>query len=182
MINKSFSKGDMLDIMREFNIDIPNSNNMDKLQLSVKLWAYINNEPEINSNSEIYDIKNKEELLNYLSNKNPEKLLSVKEKTKLMTFCKEVIVYCNNGFNIDCSSFNSIEEIHIPCKDIAIHADIPSVRRAIKLLNNDPKLKDKIKPIISNKVKKQLELKKKHKVKRYYGLISKQGSFIVSFD
>ena len=71
MINKSFSKGDMLDIMRQFNIDIPNSNNMDKFQLSVKLWAYINNQPEIKSDTDIYDIKNKKELLYYLSNKNP---------------------------------------------------------------------------------------------------------------
>ena len=34
MINKSFSKGDMLDIIRHFNLDIPNSNTMDKLKLS----------------------------------------------------------------------------------------------------------------------------------------------------
>ena len=43
MINKSFSKGDMLDIIRQFNLDIPNSNNMDKLKLSITLWSYVNN-------------------------------------------------------------------------------------------------------------------------------------------
>jgi hypothetical protein len=182
MINKSFSKGDMLDIIREFNLDIPNCNNMDKIKLSIILWSHINNLKELQSDTEIYNIKNKEELINYLSNQNPDKILSVKEKNKLMTFCKEVIVYCNNGYNIEYSSFNSVEEIHIPCRDIALHGDIPSVRRAIRLLNNDPKLKEKIEPIISNKMKKTLELKKKHKVKRYYGLISKTGSFIVSFD
>lgn len=114
MINKSFSKGDMIDIIREFNLDIPNNNNMDKIQLSVKLWAYINNMKELETESEIYNLKTKEELLNYLSNHNPDKLLSVKEKTKLMNFCKEVIVYCTNGYNIEYSSF----KIPIPPKRV----------------------------------------------------------------
>ena len=99
-----------------------------------------------------------------------------------MTFCKEVVVYCNNGYNLDCSIFNSTEEIFIPMNDIAKHGDIPSVRRAIRLLNKDPKLKDNIKPILSNKMKREIEKKKNKKVKTYYGLISKQGSFTITFD
>ena len=182
MINKSFSKGDMLDIIRQFNLDIPNSNNMDKLKLSITLWSYVNNLKDIQPDTEIYLIESKEELIKYLAGHNPDKLLSVKDKTKLMNFCKEVIIYCNNGYNIECSSFNIIEEIHIPTRDICIHGDIPSVRRAIRLLNNDPNLKDKIEPIISNKMKKQIEVKKKKKVKNYYGLISKSGDYIVTFD
>jgi hypothetical protein len=67
-------------------------------------------------------------------------------------------------------------------KDISVHGDIPSVRRAINLLNKDPNLKEKIEPVISNKVKKQLEKKKKKKIKRYYGLIVKEGSFVVEFN
>jgi len=90
MINKSFSKGDMLDIIRQFNLDIPNSNNMDKLKLSITLWSYVNNLKDIEPDREIYLIENKEELLKYLSEHNPDKLLSVKEKGKLMNFCKRL--------------------------------------------------------------------------------------------
>ena len=115
-------------------------------------------------------------------NKNPNKLLSVKEKSKIMRFSKEVVVYCNNGYNVDMSVFNDFEEIEIQLRDISKYGDIPSVRRAIKLFNNDPKLKNKIEPIISNKVKRELEIKKKNKIKRYYGLVYKKGSFIVTFD
>lgn len=182
MINKSFSKGDMLDIIHRFNIDIPNCNTFDKLKLSITLWSYINNAKEIIADNEIYMINNKEELLEFLSNQNPDKILSVKEKKKIMTFCKEVVVYCNNGYNLDCSIFNSTEEIFIPMNDIAKHGDIPSVRRAIRLLNKDPKLKDNIKPILSNKMKREIEKKKNKKVKTYYGLISKQGCFTITFD
>ena len=182
MINKSFSKGDMLDIIQRFGIDIPNCNTFDKLKLSICLWTYINNAVEILPDTEVYMINNKEELLKYLSNQNPDKLLSVKEKNNLMSFCKEVIIYCNNGYVLDCSIFNSIEEIYIPMRDLAVHGDIPSIRRAIRLLNNDPKLKNQITPTISNKMKKQIETKKKKKVKHYYGLISKRGSFNITFD
>ncbi len=67
-------------------------------------------------------------------------------------------------------------------KDISIYGDIPSVRRAIRLINLDPKIKERIEPVISNKMKRILESKNKKKVKKYYGLISKHGSFTVSFD
>tara|TARA_R110001592_G_scaffold278672_1_gene545959 strand:+ start:684 stop:1232 length:549 start_codon:yes stop_codon:yes gene_type:complete len=182
MINKTFSKGDLLEIISTFGIDIPNANNLDKLRLSIMLWSELGNLSEIPEDNEIYMIKNLSELKAYLQKKNPDKILSVKQKQRIMRFCKEIIVYCNNGFNLDCSIFNSYEEIYIPTSDISIHGDIPSVRRAIGLLNKDPNLKDKITPVISNKMKRQLEKKKNKKIKTYYGLISKQGSFVLTFS
>lgn len=182
MINKTFSKGDLLEIISIFGIDIPNANHMDKLRLSITLWSELNNLEKIPEDNEIYMIKNLSELKEYLQKPNPDKILSVKQKQKIMRFTKEVIVYCNNGFNLDYSIFNSYEEIHIPMTDISIHGDIPSVRRSIKLLNEDPNLKEKIVPIISNKMKKQLEKKKNKKVKTYYGLIRKEGNFIIEFN
>ena len=182
MINKTFSKGDMLEIISTFGIDIPNANHMDKLRLSIALWSELGNLSEVPEDNEIYMIKNLSELKQYLQNSNPDKVLSVKQKQKIMRFCREVIVYCNNGFNLDYSIFNSYEEIHIPMKDISIHGDIPSVRRAIKLLNNDTNLKEKIEPIISNKMKKQLEKKNKKKVKIVYSLIRKEGEFLIDFN
>jgi hypothetical protein len=182
MINKTFSKGDLLEIISTFGIDIPNANNLDKLRLSIMLWSELGNLSEIPEDNEIYMIKNLSELKEYLQKKNPDKILSVKQKQRIMRFCKEIIVYCNNGYNLDCSIFNSYEEIYIPTSDISIHGDIPSVRRAIGLLNKDPNLKEKITPVISNKMKRQLEKKKNKKIKTYYGLISKHGSFVLTFS
>ncbi len=182
MINKTFSKGDMIEVIRAYNIDIPNFATMDKATLSMKLWSELCDIETLPPETEIFNISNIEELKQYLMNKNPHKSLSVKNKNKLMRFCKEVIVYCNNGYNVDMSIFHDYVEIEMQMKDIAKYGDIPSVRRAIKLFNKDPKLKEKIEPIISNRIKKELELKKKHKVKRYYGLVIKDGTFTVCFD
>ena len=182
MINKTFSKGDMIEVIRAFNIDIPNFASMDKSTLSMKLWAELCSIESIQPETEIFNISNIEELKTYMINKNPNKILSVKEKNKLMRFCKEVIVYCNNGYNVDMSIFNDFIEIELQIKDISKYGDIPSVRRAIKLFNKDPKLSEKVQPIISNRIKQQLELKKKNKVKKYYGIIVKHGCFEISFD
>lgn len=182
MINKTFSKGDMIEIIRAFNIDLPNFNTMDKSTLSMKLWAELCSLEYVPAENDIFNISDIEELKLYLMNKNPNKLLSIKEKNKIMKFCKEVIVYCTNGYNVDMSVFNDFIEIDLQLRDIAIHGDIPSVRRAIRLFNKDPNIKEKIDPIISNRVKKELELKKKYKVKTYYGLISKKGEFLISFE
>jgi|TARA_R110000782_G_scaffold81202_1_gene160532 hypothetical protein len=181
MINKTFSKGDLLEIISNFGIDIPNANNMDKLRLSIFLWSELGNLKEITADNEIYMIQNLQGLKDYLQKPNPDKILTVKQKQTIMRFCREVIVYCNNGYNIDCSIFKSREEIYIPMKDLSIHGDIPSVRRAILLLNKDVELKEKIKPIISNRMIKLLDKKKNKKVKTYYGLIHKSGNYTVVF-
>ena len=182
MINKTFSKGDMIEVIRAFNIDIPNFASVDKSTLAMKLWAELCSIDSIQPETEIFNISDIEELKLYMINKNPNKLLSVKEKNKLMKFCKEVIVYCNNGYNIDMSVFNDFTEIEIQIRDICKYGDIPSVRRAIRLFNKDPKLNEKITPIISNRIKREMEIKKKNKVKTYYGIIIKSGSFEINFD
>tara|TARA_R110000803_G_scaffold210827_1_gene284021 strand:+ start:9441 stop:9989 length:549 start_codon:yes stop_codon:yes gene_type:complete len=182
MINKTFSKCDMCDIIRAFNIDIPNYTSMDKSMLSMKLWDELCCIESIEPEQEVYCISTIADLKEYLTHKNPSKVLTVKEKSKVMNFCKEVIVYCNNGYSIDMSIFTTYEEIDIQLRDIAVHGDIPSVRRAVRLFNGDPKIKDHIHAVISNRVRRELEVKKKKKVKHYYGLIRKEGHYVVSFD
>ena len=100
MIDKTFSKGDLLEIISRFNIHVPGCNTLDKLRLSIMLWSEINNLQFIPEDNEIYMIKNVQELKTYLTKPNPDKLLTIKQKQKIMRFCKEVIVYCNNGYNL----------------------------------------------------------------------------------
>ena len=64
---------------------------------------------------------------------------------------------------------------------IAKFPEIPSVRKAIDLVNNDPKIRDKIEMIIPRRIKKQLE-KRKAVNQTNIPLYIKKGEFIVSFD
>ena len=59
MINKTFSKCDMCDIVRTFNIDIPNYTSMDKSMLSMKLWDELCCIESIEPELEVYCIYKK---------------------------------------------------------------------------------------------------------------------------
>ena len=100
-----------------------------------------------------------------------------------MELSKYIIIYCENNFYLSHSPFLDWDEMIDKARYIADFGDIPSVRRAIELLNKDPKLKnDKINIMMSSKMKKQLERKKKQKQKFVGGLQVKKGPFLIEFN
>tara|TARA_R110000765_G_scaffold73161_1_gene142985 strand:- start:958 stop:1506 length:549 start_codon:yes stop_codon:yes gene_type:complete len=182
MIHKSFSKTDLIEVISVFNIDIYNANNLSKLQLSLLLYNKIQDLESIRPDTELFMVNTKEELLELLHNKNPEKILSVKEKVKIMRFCKQVILYCNNNFDLSLTSLNTKEELYLSVEEISKYGYIPSVRRAIRLINNDSGLVNKIVPILSNRAKRDLELKKNSKNRIIYGLQIKHEKITLHFN
>ena len=138
MIHKSFSKTDLIEVISVFNIDIYNANNLSKLQLSLLLYNKIQDLESIRPDTELFMVNTKEELLELLHNKNPEK--------------------------------------------ISKYGYIPSVRRAIRLINNDSGLVNKIVPILSNRAKRDLELKKNSKNRIIYGLQIKHEKITLHFN
>tara|TARA_R110002012_G_scaffold226501_1_gene398639 strand:- start:477 stop:1034 length:558 start_codon:yes stop_codon:yes gene_type:complete len=183
LIHKSFSKQDLIEIMNDFNIHIDNYTSHNKLNLVNLFLSYIEGEHDIDfKNTKLYkSIINKQQLLDYLQNQNPNKLLSVKEKNKVMQFCKEVIHYCNHGFVIENTIFSSFEEIVIQLNDVKQYGHIPSVRRACRLMNGHIDVKEKFVPIIPPRIQEELELKKKRKMRKVKTLIYKRGKFFVDF-
>ena len=182
MIHKSFSKTDLLEIISVFNIDIDNANNLSKLQLSISIYNAIQDMDTIRPDTDLFMVTTKEELLDLLNNKNPEKMLSVKDKNKVMRFCKQVILYCNNNFDISYTTINTREELYLFVEEISKYGYIPSVRRAIKLINRDSGLKNKLTPILSNRAKRELEIKNNNKIKIIYGLQIKHENIVLRFD
>jgi len=79
------------------------------------------------------------------------------------------------------SSYISFDEVYNDACHIAKHGGIPSVRKAIEGLNNDPKLAYPIELKIPKRVENQI--KKKQKIKNtQIPLYVKHGKFVVSFD
>ena len=113
MIHKSFSKQDIKDIIHEFGLEIENYAIYNKYQLSLKVSNYLNKDTKISfhTNRLYDDIKTREDLKELLSHQNPHKMLTIKEKSMVMDFCKEVIHFCKTGYVIENTSFNSIQEI-----------------------------------------------------------------------
>jgi hypothetical protein len=165
-IHKTWSKADLRYIISDLKINIHDQAILNKNDLKLKLINYIDNDEPIDfENSEIFKGKDKNFLIKYLYNKNEDKKLTVKQKNDILKLAKYIIHYCKNGYNIENSNFNSIEEIKLYMEELKEHGDIPSVRKACNLLKQDYKIKEIYIPVISQKIEKELRLKKEEKSK-----------------
>ena len=182
MIHKTFSKRDLIEIMTDYNIHIDNYESFNKTQLSLHLYSYIKRDAHVDfDNNVVYKPTNIEELLTFLESKNPDKPLNIKEKSKVMRFCKEVIHLCKNGYLLTHSPFASYEEINIQLRDVCQYGDIPSVRRCCKMYNLCPYIKEKFTPIISLSMRKKLHCKARLKQPKHVGLVITKGKYIIDF-
>jgi len=182
IIHTSHSKKELCEICQVFNINVVEYLKLNKKQLSKQLLYQLSIIEEIEEDNNYYFVKNKKELLDYLTNPDCSKVLSVKEKDQVMELAKYIIMYCKNGFYLSHSPFLDWDEMVAKARYISQYGDIPSVRRAIELMNKDPKMSDKLEVIMSSRCKKQLERKKKQKQKFYGGLVCKKGDFLIRFD
>ncbi len=91
--------------------------------------------------------------------------------------------FCRNGYDIKNTEFyNTIDDIYVDAQYISHYGDIPSVRMAINELNNNPNAPFNIKVIISPHTQKEIDLKKRLKIKNKYKCEFKQGHFVLNFD
>ena len=99
-----------------------------------------------------------------------------------MLTAKRIISYCKNSFYLTPYNYETFEDLLKEAEYIAKFGDIPSCRRAINMLNNDPKLDHKIEIVLSKRVKKELEKKEKLKLDSIPRAVIKTGKFVVHFD
>jgi len=185
MIHKTYSKQDLKDIISDLKINIPNYDALNKNELIKSLNQYLINDNIIDfKSSEFYKDKDLEYLKNMLSQPNPNKVLSVKDKNDILRLCKEIIHYCKTGYCIENTIFGSIDEIKIHMNFIKQFGDIPSVRRCCKLMKGDMKISEIYYPEISIKVQKDLDIKAQNKLKnkKVKGLIYRTGIFKLDFS
>jgi len=184
-IEKSHSKNDLIDLINTLDLRVVFSHQDNKRSIQDKLVELLQNEDlqkPFNVNN-FYKIKTYQDLRVYLKKKNPKKSLSVKEKSDIMRICKHIISYCNTGYNLSLSThYNTKQEIIDDMNYIKAYGDIPSVRRACKLINKYEKVEDQFIPIISPQIQKKLQDKIYTQQTIVGKLTVKRGEIIVSFD
>ena len=182
MINKTFTKKDLLEIIEVYEMDIEDPSSLSKKEIQNQLEDYLeNNEIQYYTLGE-WEFETSEDLLKYLENEKPNTDLNYREKGQMITLSKKLIHYCRNGFSIAFSDFNDIDEIYQKALEVANHGDIPTCRRAIKELNKDSKIRNKIEIVISDKIQKELEQKKidKKSLNNNYKFTKKY--IVITFD
>jgi len=72
---------------------------------------------------------------------------------------KNIIFYCKScGYIVSASNYKALAEVEKDANIIRYYGNEPSVRRAIKLLNLDNKIKEDFEVIMGDRVKERLEL------------------------
>jgi len=71
---------------------------------------------------------------------------------------KQIIYYCKQcNYEISFSTYDNLQQIIDDANIIRFYGNEPSVRRAIKLLNKDVKIKDEIKVVMSKECRQRLD-------------------------
>jgi len=180
-IHNSHSRKELFDVIAIFELPIPNRNDYNKSQIQCKIIECLNYFDNINPDFDYFFISTKDELIKYLSEPNPHKTLTIKEKDDVMSRSKKIIGYCRNNYFLMPSSYMSFDEVYNDAVHIAKHGAIPSVRKAIESLNRDPKLAYPIELKIPKRVENQIKKKKKIK-ESAIPLYIKRGSFVIDLS
>tara|TARA_Y100001973_G_C5195486_1_gene333963 strand:+ start:1356 stop:1916 length:561 start_codon:yes stop_codon:yes gene_type:complete len=185
LIDKSHSKTDLIDLINELDLPIVHSHQDNKSDIQTKFKECMKKSLKIPDN--FYKIKNKDDLIFYLENKNPKKILSIKEKQNVMMICKKIIQYSKSNYDLAMTDYNQQQELIDDMDYIKQFGDIPSVRRCCRLMNEDIKMGSlRFNPLISPQVKKDLEEKKIVKQVKNYKLTiryaTEEDPIILYFD
>ena len=183
IIHKTHSRMDLIDIINTLDIPIIFSHVDNKKSIHEKFKVLFDSAITFDLEPNVYKIKDKRDLQLYLINQNIKKSLSVKEKSAVMNICKHIINYCVGGYVVENSSYyKDVQTIHDDVLYISQFGDIPSSRRACKLMNANSGNKYKYEPIISPQMIKKLHDKKLTKQKSHHKAYFTKGHFVIKFD
>tara|TARA_R110000824_G_scaffold235476_1_gene424270 strand:+ start:2322 stop:2879 length:558 start_codon:yes stop_codon:yes gene_type:complete len=181
-IDKSHSKTDLINIINSVGVPIVFSHECNKKTIQDKLTELFKENKNLIFDDNVYNINSLKELRIYISNPNPKKTISVKEKQTIMAVCKDIITYCKNKYLIEKSNYKTIKDLHDDMRWICLFGDLPSVRRVCKLMNLNIQKTQQWIPIISPQVKKILDDKERCKNTPSFGIRVANGKFHLHFD
>ena len=92
-IHTSHSRKELIQVIQQFKIDIPNCNDLPKKEIQVLLSNKLLSMSDENfkEEDEYFFVKDKSELIEYLSKPNQSKILTIKEKDNVMITAKKII-------------------------------------------------------------------------------------------
>ena len=182
-IHKSQSKQELIDIINDLQIsNIELSHSDSKSDTQSKILTYLNDYKEDTNPESVFKIRSSQELAIYLMNPNQKKNLSVKDKSVVMSICKEITKFAKCNYIVENTRYSTLQELNDDMMYITQYGDLPSVRRAVKLMNENVQRTRHWSCVISPQMKKVIEEKENQKNSISYHATFRRGEFIVSFD
>lgn len=180
-MDKTWSKSNIIELIDIYLLPIEDPRDYNKSQLSGMIFETLK-EYEIEWSNQFPDIHNTEDLIELLQKPKDNFELNYKEKQEMIQKAKRLLHYCRNGYVLSGTNYLSVDDIYHEGLIVSEHCDIPTCRRAISELNQDLKIRQKIDVKMSQKVKKELEIKKINKSELNNKLEIKTGFFYVEFS
>jgi sulfite reductase alpha subunit-like flavoprotein len=182
IIHSSHSKQDLIELSQVFNIEIVDIQDLTKLQISDKLEKQLEDIVYIEPENTYYFVNDINELIKYLEEPNQAKVLTIAERERILQLARNIIFFCRNGYSNLNPYFRDEEDLRLTAEIIKNYGDISTCRKALDLLRPYRNIKPPIEPIISNRVKRQMERKKQLRADAGGKLMIKKGKVIVNFD
>jgi Na+/phosphate symporter len=189
VIHKTHTKKDLVEVVDvfEFHDAIENVSDLNKECLSSLLSLHLRTIDKIKPDLTYFDCQDLEDLREYLKNPSPKQVLSIKEKDLIIDKAKKLIFYSKIcQYSLSATTYDTIEEVIKDASLVRKYGDIPTCRRAIKLLNGDNKILNKIDIVMTYRMQQRLEKSKRLKAGALASMTKSSpppgGMFIVSFD
>jgi hypothetical protein len=188
MIHQSHTKKDLVEIIDVFNFkkDIEKYYEYNKDTLSTLLDIHLRTIMDIKPEKQYFEFNDINDLREYLKSPSPKQVISVKERDVIIDKAKKIIFYCKIcGFQLG-YYYETLEDVIADGYYIKKYGDIPTIRRALRLLNEDTKIKNKFKPVITYRIQQRLNKKeqlKKDGLATYQCRKAKPGKpFLITFN
>jgi hypothetical protein len=184
MIHASHSKKDLIEIVELFELyGIDDYRDMNKGELQTAVWDYVKNIGYIKPDNQYFFVDDAKTLLKYLNTKSPRQLLTSQQLEHITNICKNLIFYSKQcSHQLSASNYIDIDEVIEDAIEISKNGDLPIVRRALRLLNEDLKIEVHIEPVITKRTRKKIARQEQFKIGTISKLHVKQGLVKVEFD
>jgi hypothetical protein len=154
MIHKTHTRKDVIQIIETYNIDIVGYEDLSKPLLFEEVWNKIMKM----ESSQVVD-----HLKLYLKNVNQNRI-KITERDKYIDIAKTIIFYIKNDCLLSYTNYLSEDDLVKDIKMICHYCKLPTCYRAVTMLNNTGKFKEKFEPIVTGKTKVLLRKKEQERL------------------
>lgn len=184
MIHPTHSKKDLCEIIEIYSFyQIEDYHHLKKTELAEALWDQVCQKDFVPAESEYLFVDDITDLREYLRKPCGRQITTNAVRIDVNNRVKNIIFYCREcGYFLTASNYLSVDDVRYDAEFIKNYGDLPSVRRALRLYNNDPKANQPILPTMTRRVKRREEEKASLKRKNTLTMCFTKGEYILKFD
>jgi len=157
MIHPSHSKKDLIEVVERFQLyQIEDYRSHRKERLALYVWIALQDISYVVPDDEYFFVSDITELRSYLTTICVKQITSNSVKYDVCDRVKNLNFYIKGGFAFEGTNYESIDAVVSDADFVRNFGDLPSVRKALLNLGEDPKMPMKLYPVMTRRVQQRL--------------------------